>query len=229
MITISKKEAENIASQAGWLALVPSKFRSEVLGHSQLIRLGKGEAPFHVGDPPGGIYGLIDGTVSISVAPFGHAPRLMMLGIPGYWTGEACFLTRKPRRGELRAVLDATMLHVPLDALDRMVAKDPTVSHNIAQILMMSVDILLQVIHDLQKPEVDRRIASVLQRTTRFGGASIPLTQTDLGIMANASRKQVNAALRKFAESGWLAHTYRSVTIKDIDALREFAERDEAD
>ena len=229
MAKVSKEEAEKIISNDGWLALMPSKFRSEVLRSSVMIQLTKGEALFHMGDPAGGIYGLVDGTVSISLAPFGHAPRLMMLGIPGYWTGEACFLTRKPRRGEVRAVLDTTMLHVPLDALDRMAAGDPTVSHHVAQILMMSVEILLQVVHDLQKREADRRIASVLQRTTRIGDSSIPLTQTELGTMANASRKQVNAALKRFTDAGWLSHTYRSIAISNVKALRNFAESEKKD
>jgi CRP-like cAMP-binding protein len=226
---LSKVEAEKIVGNSGWLALVPSKFRSEILTHSMLIQLARGEALYRVGDPAGGIYGLVNGTVSIGLAPASHEPRLILLGIPSYWTGEACFLTRKPRRGEVRAVLETTMLHVPLEALDRLAANDPTTSHHIAQILMMSVEILLQVIHDLQKPNAQCRIASVLQRTTRIGNVPIPLTQSELGVMANASRKQVNAALKRFTEAGWLTNTYRSITIANLDALRSFAEADEGD
>jgi CRP-like cAMP-binding protein len=229
MPKISKVEAEKIVSNSGWLALVPSKFRSEILSHSVLIQLARGEALYHVGDPAGGIYGLVDGTVSIGLAPSGYAARLILLGIPGYWTGEACFLTRKPRRGDVRAVLDTTMLHVPLDALDRLAANDPTVSRHVAQILMMSVEILMQVVHDLQKPDAERRIASVLQRTTRIGNVPIPLTQSELGEMANASRKQVNAALKRFTEAGWLSNTYRSITITNVNALRSFVESDGRD
>ncbi len=94
---------------------------------------------------------------------------------------------------------------------------------------MINVDTLLRIIHDLQKPEADRRIASVLQRATWTGEHPIPISQADLGIMANASRKQVNAALQRFAEAGWLEHAYRSITIKDIDALRRFAVEEDAE
>lgn len=229
MSNLSKAEAEKIVGKTGWLATVPDEFRTEVLRQSVLVHLSRGEALYHMGDPAGGIYGLVDGTVSISLAPAGQPPRLVMLGVPGYWTGEACFLTRKPRRGDVRAVVDTTMLHVPLEALDRLTVRDPAVSHYIALILMMSVEFLLQIIHDLQKPLADRRIASVLQRTTSIGNVAIPLTQTELGVMANASRKQVNAALKRFADAGWLSHTYRSITIRDVNALRGFAEADGED
>ncbi|WP_440642734.1 helix-turn-helix domain-containing protein [Bradyrhizobium sp. PUT101] len=89
---------------------------------------------------------------------------------------------------------------------------------------MMSVETLLEVVHDLQKPQADRRIASVLQRTIRIGGAPLPLTQIELGIMANASRKQVNAALKQFKDAGRLTHTCRSIIVNDVNALRRYAE-----
>lgn len=228
MAHLSKAEADRIMSERGWLALVPEAFRSDVLRHSVVRHFDAGEPVFHVGDAMGGVYGLASGTVSVSIAPAGSTPRLILLGVPGHWTGEACFLTRKPRRGDLRAVVGTTMLHLPLEAMDRMAADDPEVVHHVATMLMMSVEFLLRVIHDLQKPEADRRIASVLQRTTWIGEVPVPLTQTDLGIMANASRKQVNAALKRFAAAGWLQRSYRSITITDVTALRRFAEEEGA-
>jgi CRP/FNR family transcriptional regulator, cyclic AMP receptor protein len=201
---------------------MPEDFRAEVLRRSFLVRFEPGDPVIQLGDPPGGIYGLVSGTVSISIAPAGDEPRLILLGVPGYWTGAACFLTRKPRR---RAVVETTMFHLPRrDGPDGR--RDPNVPHYIAQILMMNVEFLLRVIHDLQKPSADQRIASVLQRTTWIGEVPIPLTQEDLGIMANASRKQVNAALKRFAEAGWLKNSYRSITIHDAKALRHFAEEE---
>ncbi|CAH1692733.1 transcriptional regulator, Crp/Fnr family [Hyphomicrobiales bacterium] len=229
MRQISRAEAEQIMSGCGWLPLLPEAFRSEVLRRSTLMHFGPGESVFRLDDPAGGIYGLVTGTVSVSLAPAGATPRLILLGVPGHWTGEGCFLTRKPRRGELRAVVETTMLHLPLDAMDQMASRNPEVVHHVALMLMMSVEFLFRVIHDLQKPEADRRIASVLQRTTWIGEVPIPLTQNEVGIMANASRKQVNAAIRRFAEAGWVTNTYRSITITDPGALRRFAEEDGTD
>lgn len=229
MAQVTRADADQFMSERGWLTLVPESFRAEVLRRSLLLRFPAGEPVFHLGDPAGGIYGLVSGTVSVSIAPAGETPRLILLGVPGHWTGEACFLTRKPRRGDLRAAVETTMLHLPLEAMDQMAARDPQVIHYISLILMMSVEFLLRIIHDLQRPNADRRIASVLQRTTWIGDVPIPLTQTDVGIMANASRKQVNAALKRFSEAGWLETSYRSVSITNVAALRRFAEGDGTD
>lgn len=229
MAHIDRTTAERILSERGWLPQVPEDFRGELLKRAKLIHVGAGEPIFHLGDPAGGIYGLASGTVSISIAPEGETPRLVVLGIPGHWTGEACFLTRKPRRGDLRAIRETTLLHLPLDVLDQMAAADPHVAHHVAQILVMSVEFALHVIHDLQKPEPDRRIAAILQRATWSGTASVPITQSEVGVMANASRKQVNAALKRFAEAGWVTNTYRSITVIDAEALRRVAAGDGTD
>lgn len=226
MSLITRAEATQIMRSRGWLPLLPEAAQLDILQRSTIQHFVPGEAIFRLGDPAGGVYGLVTGTVSVSLAPSGASPRLILAGIPGHWTGEACFLTRQPRRGELRAVTDITMLHLPLSAMDQIAKQDPAMTRHVALMLMMNVEFLFQVIHDLQKPEADRRIASVLHRKTWTGEDPIPLTQSDIGVMANASRKQVNAAIKRFSDVGWLSNTYRSITIIDPEALRNFAERD---
>lgn len=214
---------------AGWLARVPEGFRAEVLRRSILMHFSAGETIYRVGDPPGGLFGLVSGTMSINMAVAGALPRLVMLGIPGHWTGEGGFLTRTPRRIELRAVVETTVFHLPIEVMDQMAARDIDVVHHIATLLVVSVEFLMRMVHDLQKPDVDRRVASVLHRTSWIGEVPIPLSQAELGVMANASRKQVNATLKRFTEAGWLENSYRSITVTDVVALRRFAEGDDAD
>ena len=226
MTAITKAEAERIVSETGWLSLQPADFRPEVLRRSVVQHFSAGETIYHFGDPPGGIYGVVSGTISINASPRDAIPILMHLGIPGFWTGEACFLTREPRRVELRALVDTCLMHLPLEAIDQMAARDPNVVRYISLILMMNVDTLLRVAHDLQQPEAARRIAAVLWRISA-DARPVPLSQTELGVMANASRKQVNAALQRFEACGWLTKTYRSITVMNSTELRRFAAGDD--
>lgn len=226
---INRAAAEHILCEQGWLSQQPEAFRNEVLRRSILLKFAPGEVVFRLGDPIGGIYGLVAGTVAANIAPSMSAPRLIHLGAPGHWTGEGCFLTRQPRLGELRALVDTWMMHLPLDAMDYIAVRDPNAVRYFAQILIVTFNTLVRVIHDLQKPEAARRIASVLHRGTWIGDQPIPLSQSELGIMANASRKQVNAALQRFSDEGWVTNTYRSIVIMNAEALRRFAEGDEAD
>lgn len=215
--------------QGPWLAGMTEPFRTELLRHAHLQNFAPDQIIYRYGDEGGGMYGLVAGSLTINSAPPDAAPRLIHLGMAGTWTGEGPFLTGQPRRIELKALGDAWMMHVPLDALEQMAARDPGVLRAVGMNTVFTVDVLVRIIHDLQKRNVGHRIASVLQRAGWLGDISIPLSQSDLGVMANASRQQVNAAMRRFAAVGWVSYTYRSVTVLNPRALRSFSEGDGAE
>ncbi|MET3649226.1 Crp/Fnr family transcriptional regulator [Phyllobacterium ifriqiyense] len=227
MTLIKRDAAETILREHGWLSYQSRGFQSEVLRRSVLLHFLPGQVIYRVGDDLGGIYGIVSGAVMVNTAPPDHAPRLINVGAHGFWTGEGCFLTRGPRRIELRALVETWLMYLPLDQMDQMADANPMVAHNFGQIIMSSVDALIRVIHDLQKVDPDRRIASVLQRTASIGKLSLPLTQTEIGTMARASRRQVNAAMKRFTENGWLKTSYRSITILNAEKLRLFATADD--
>ncbi len=226
MLDLTREQAERVMSEGAWLGSMGERFRTTLLHHAHLQKFGPGEIIYRFGDPVGGMYGLVAGSLTINAAPPDTIPRLIHLGMPGTWTGEGPFLTGQPRRIELRALGGAWMMHVPLDALEQMAARDSGVARAIGANTAFTVDVLVRIVNDLQKRDVGRRIASVLQRASWLGDMPIPLSQVDLGVMANASRQQVNTAMQRFAALGWVKYTYRSIIMINPQALRLFAEGD---
>lgn len=227
MQPINRDQAERILAGSGWLSFQPEAFRTQVLRRTILMDFAPGDFAFRFGDPPGGIYGLVSGVVAINTSPPTATPRLIHVAAPGFWTGEGSYLTRQPRRVDMQAIAPTKLTHLPLSVMDQMESDDPRVVRNFAQILMLNVDTLIRIIHDLQQPDAARRIASVLNRAGTSGGPAVPLSQAELGAMANASRKQVNAALQRFAKAGWLTNAYRAISIRDASALARFAAEEE--
>lgn len=187
------------------------------------MRFAPGDVVYRHGDPLGGIYGLVAGVVTATTAPPVATPRLLHVGRPGFWVGEGCFLSREPRRVGVQAVEESWMIHLPLEALDQMERTDPIIVRRVVQILMMNLDILVAAFYELHNPDEHRRVAAALRRITVTENTPIPLSQTELGMMSNTSRKQVNAALKSFADAGWLTRGYRSITIKDLEGLQRFS------
>jgi CRP-like cAMP-binding protein len=218
-----RARAEAILTQAGWLALQPPELQREVLRSARLVQLKPGEIVYRVGDPLGGIYGLVGGVVAVSVAPMKTAPRLVHISEPGSWIGEGCFLTKQPRRVEVRALDHAWLLHLPLEDMDRMAADSPEAARQFGAISVLNGDRLIRLVYDLLIRDVTRRIAAVLERLASGNERFVPLSQAEVGAMANASRKQVNAALQRFEAKGWVQLSYGAVTIADARALRGFA------
>ncbi|MBP7003754.1 Crp/Fnr family transcriptional regulator [Amaricoccus sp.] len=207
---------------SGWLARQPKPFQAEVLRRGHGLSFRRGEPIYRLGDPPGGAYGLVAGSFAIVTAPPGAEPMTPHLTAPGHWTGEGCFLSGEPRRVELRAITDCAVLSLPLDQMQRMAAADPDAARRFGEIAMLDIDLAIRIIHDLLISDRDRRIAAVLARCAAIGDAA-PVGQDELGAMANATRKQVNAALGRLAARGWVATGYRSIRVLDPAALAAFA------
>lgn len=216
------EEAARLLCETGWLASRTPVFRKELLKHAALKRFTAGQVIFRHGEEGGGIYGLVCGTLTFNSAPPNTIPRLVHFGAPGIWAGEGCFITGEPRRGEMRSLGGAWMMHVPLHSMRHMAATDPRMIQDFAAISFTIMDTLIRIVHDLQMRSASRRIAAVLERSAWLTGRAIPLSQSDLAVMSNTSRAQVNSAIRDFEDKGWVEHSYRSVTVTDIESLRSY-------
>ncbi len=176
----------------------------------------------------GGIYGLVAGTVTVNTAPSNAIPKLIHIAVPGGWTGEDSFMTGQPRRIELFATSEAWVMHVSLETMEQMAKSNPNNIRAFGCISIFAADKLLRIVHDLQKKNVGARIASVLHRMTWSIDAPISVSQANLGVLANASRKQVNSTIRHFVTAGWIKTGYRSIVVTNPSALQRHAEEDSA-
>lgn len=222
---VGPSRARDILSSIGWLSRQPANFQAEVFKRATAVKFAAGEVIYRLGDPLGGIYGIVSGAVIATVAPPRETPHLLHVLMPGGWVGEGPFLSREPRRVGLQAAIDSSALYLSLDQMDQMVGRDPMTTRRFTQIMMMNLDIVLRAFYDLQEPDEYRRIALALRRVAALENTPIPLTQAALGMLSNTSRKTVNAALRRFTDAGWASTAYRSITVKNLNGLTRFAER----
>ncbi|MDU5426124.1 MAG: Crp/Fnr family transcriptional regulator, partial [Clostridiales bacterium] len=201
-------------------------FRTRLLKHALLLKFAPGQFIFRTGAPAGGIFGLVDGTVIINPAPLEAVPRLIHIAIPGGWTGEDSFLTGDTRRIEVVAQSETWILHVPIKSMEQMVAANPNDIRAFGVISLQQADSALRIVHDLQKRNVSSRIASALHRMSWSTETPVTVSQDNLSIITNTSRKQVNTVIQRFVEEGWVEISYRAITVKDPTALLQHAESD---
>ncbi|CAI1002006.1 MULTISPECIES: Crp/Fnr family transcriptional regulator [Serratia] len=221
-----RETAERLICERGWLSQVPEPFRVRLLQNAQLLRYEPGQIIFHTGDPPGGIYGLVAGTVIVNTAPLDSTPRLIHIAVPGGWTGEDSFMTGQPRRIELVAQDETWVMHVPIKAMEQMSAANPNDMRAFGTISILAAGSLLRIVHDLQKNNVSSRIASALHRIAWATDTPVTVSQENLSILTNTSRKQVNRVIQQFVEEGWVETSYRAITVTNPAALQQYAERD---
>lgn len=220
-----RQTAFGILVERGWLSTQPRALQEAILERLRLEVFPPKTAVYLLGDPPGGIYGLIRGELAVTIAAGSSGPHLAHLAMPGSWFGEGPFITGKPRRVGLETLTDATLAHLPLREMERLAASNPEMIRAFAQIAMLNVDLALLTVEDLLIDTPARRVAAVLWRSAGGQpGRVIPITQAEIGRLSNTSRKYTIAALRQLTERGLIRQGYNRIEVIDPAELRRFAD-----
>jgi CRP/FNR family transcriptional regulator, cyclic AMP receptor protein len=66
---LDKHAALEVVVREGWLSQTPASFQRAVLDRCLLERFETGTPIYSIGDEPGGMYGIVSGSLAISVAP----------------------------------------------------------------------------------------------------------------------------------------------------------------
>lgn len=225
--------AQALVAGQGWLSLVPSSFRDAVLGRSLVVTAAAGETLFQVGDEPGGLYGLVSGSLGVSVAPGDDGPYLAHFVRPGTWMGEGSAVTGGPRIVGLAATQDSVLLHLPLQALQEILFKDPTGWRWISLLTTLHLVTAIGAADDLKIRDHVQRCVAILLRlsgcrlSTPAGDdpPAVQVNQNDLAHLANIARTTAGTVLRRLASEGHIEHAYRHIRILSPDALRAMLAR----
>ena len=217
-----------IVLKQGWLSQTPLWFQSGVLDRCQLRHFKLGESIYSIGDPPGGMFGLVAGGLNISIAPNERGPYFAHVARPGSWFGEAAAFTGQPRRVGLAAARDSELLHLPLHGIREIVDNNPAGWRFFGLVTIGHLDLAIGAHDDLMIRDHLKRCIAVL---LRLGGCrlssppnslpiEIDISQEDIALMSNVARTTAAAVLRRLEAMGHLENAYRRIRLLAPDALR---------
>lgn len=226
---ISKETASEIVSGKGWLRNTPPSFRGAVLKRCLLEHFGAGSPIYAIGDEPGGLYGLVEGGLGISIAPRELGPYTAHFAMPGTWFGEGSAFTRQPRKVGLTATRPTAMLHLPLHGVDEIVGGDPAAWRLFGLLALDHLDLAIGGSDDLMIRNHVKRFVAVLLRLGDCRVATpandqpieVDLNHEDIAYMANVARTTAGAILRQLEADGHVTLSYRRVGILAPDTLRK--------
>lgn len=230
MLTLDK--AKEIVTTRGWLSLTSADFRSAVLARVALQNFRPGEAIYSINDPPGGMYGLVAGSVKVAMAPGEDGPFIGHIMTPGSWSGYGPAIAGCNRIIGLTAGRNCQVLFLPLHAINEILAHEPTGWRFLAGLALIDTQIALGAMDDLMIRDEFRRLVAVLLRSGGFrrhdGGAErngeaaiwVDVNQTDLAHMSNLSRSTAGAILRQLEAERLVSIGYGQIGILAPAALR---------
>jgi CRP/FNR family cyclic AMP-dependent transcriptional regulator len=218
-------EASEIILNWGWLSHTPRPFQQAVLARCLLQEFKSGATVYSAGDPPGGMFGLVSGGLSVLAGPGARLPYIVT---PGTWLGVTSALTGQPRRFSLSATRNVEMLYLPLPSIHEIVKADAATWRHFALVTVGHIELAMGASDDLMiRDHVKRFIAILL----RLGGCrstthptstpiEVDVNQQDLAGMSNVARTTAGAVLRKLEALGHVDLSYRHIRILRPDALR---------
>jgi CRP/FNR family cyclic AMP-dependent transcriptional regulator len=226
---MEREKAKEILSANGWLSRLPDAARTQILARTVLKKFSKGDVIYQLADPPGGMYGLVSGSVRVSIAPHLGGPYLAHYGRPGFWFGEAAVITGEPRRVGVVAHSELAVLHLSLPEITALIEADPLFWRHLAVTAVLSLDLAFRAYDDMKIRDPLVRVASILLRLAGYHSSPvvvdersrIEINQTDLAEIAGLSRNVVSRVLSRLSRDGLVCPGYGYIDLPDPKRLAD--------
>lgn len=139
-------------------------------------------------------------------------------------------LTGTTRRVAAQTRLAGEVFSLPIEKIAALCTANPAWHRHFAALAFDNLSVAISIINDLQLRRSEARLAAIVLRAAGCTVLApsreplpVPLSQSDLGEMANVSRQMVNVTLRQWQDSGWISVRYGEVVVADVEQLRQCA------
>lgn len=233
-LAMDKAAAREKLLRNGWLSMMPPEFSAALLDICVWKSFSENAPLYLAGDPPGGIYGIVEGTISITLGLGRADSPPVNFGKAVVWTGLGPLLSGQPRRATIMCTERVFAAYAPLPRLRALLSAQPGWWMHMAQELLIEFDLAASIANDLLIRSARRRCAAMLLRLgdCRFappqGGtiAEAHVTQEALAELCNLSRSSISLILKTMLDGGQISASYRTVRLLDYEALRLIADSD---
>lgn len=214
--------ALKILAARGWFAERSAETRTRLGKIAKLRSFAKDDLVYMAGDPPNGVFGLISGSLNISIPRSDGEDYTVHRAGAGFWFGDLALFSEGSRLVSVHAAEPTLTVHLPPHDLKRLVDKDPRLYADFYALTYENFRTAFQIISNLAMPSSDKRLADrLLLEVDRRGDGDgwIPLSQAELAALAAVSLPTLKRVMRRFADAGMINHGYARVQVLDRDGL----------
>lgn len=223
------------ATSSPFLAALSDDDARDLRALARVRSYAPGDAIFHQGDEPAGVHVMLSGRVKVSMATPGGKNVILAFRGPGDIFGELSAIGGGSRTTAVRAIEPVGTLFVSTTDFLRFLDTHPRASMSLVLVLIerlrYSDDGRLEfAAHDV----VGRVARRLVELCERFGEAAatpgsavevpLALSQEELASWTVSSREAVVKAVRLLRELGWIETRRRRIVVRDLDALRRYAD-----
>lgn len=211
-----------------WFSTLPAALQDALLATAQVQRLDAGQRLFRRGDPPSGLYAVVEGAMRIgAVSAQGKEALLTLIEAP-YWFGEVSLFDGQPRTHDAFAEGASTLLLVPQAALLALLERQPQYWRDFALLMSQKLRLAFIALEQMSLlPAAPRLARRLLMIAENYGEGEprrvIHLAQEQLALMLAISRQTTNQILKELQARGIVRLSYGEIEILDLPRLRQAA------
>ncbi|PVZ54380.1 Crp/Fnr family transcriptional regulator [Pseudomonas sp. B1(2018)] len=212
-----------------WFSHLPVSLQDSLLSAARLRRLSPGQRLFKRGDPPCGLYAVLEGAVRVGAVSEQGKEALLSLVEPPHWFGEICLFDGQPRTHDAYGVGQCTLLHIPQNILLTLLDEHPQHWRQLALLMSQKLRMTFINLEQLSLLPAPARLAHRLLMIAEGYGETAPprrvlqLPQEQLAAMLSLSRQTTNQILKELQGQGVIGLSYGEIEILDAERLRTLA------
>ncbi|VVN33735.1 CRP-like cAMP-activated global transcriptional regulator [Pseudomonas fluorescens] len=212
-----------------WFSHLPGSLQDSLLTAARVRKLASGQRLFKRGDPPCGLYAVLEGSVRIGAVSGQGKEALLSLVEAPHWFGEICLFDGQPRTHDAFALSHCVLLHIPQSALLALLDSQPEYWRQLALLMSQKLRLAFISLEQLSLLPAPARLAHrLLMIAEGYGEIDPPrrvlqLPQEQLASMLSLSRQTTNQILNELQSQGILALKYGEIEIVDAERLRALA------
>jgi CRP-like cAMP-binding protein len=211
-----------------WFNALPAALQDALLEAAQVQRLDAGQRLFRRGDPPSGLYAVVEGAMRIGAVNAQGKEALLTLIETPYWFGEVSLFDGQPRTHDAFAEGACTLLLVPQAALLALLERQPQYWRDFALLMSHKLRLAFVALEQMSLlPAAPRLARRLLLIAENYGEGEprrvIHLAQEQLALMLAISRQTTNQILKELQAQGIVRLSYGEIETLDFARLRQAA------
>lgn len=207
---------------------LPDDVQRQLLQVAHRQQLQRGDSLFLKGSAPDALFGVVSGSLRVSVVAAGGREAVIAVLEPGHWFGEVSLFVGRERVYDTCAVDAAEVAVVYAEDFHRLVHTQPAVHMAFTRLVCMRLRQALAWIDDAILQPLPVRLAHRLLTLDARPGAApdgaavLAVSQEDLAFMLGVSRQSVNRQLKLWEDECVLRVGYRVVELMDRTRLEGY-------
>jgi CRP-like cAMP-binding protein len=210
-----------------WFGQISQQLQDTLLSNAIVQKLPRRHRLFSRGDPPTGLYGVVDGAVRITGNSIAGKESILAMAETPTWFGAVSALDGFPHTHNAVINVNSTLLNIPQGSFQAILKKEPVLYKEVGLLIAYQLRLAFISMEEFAQDSVTARLARRLILISNSYGQwtdrrriAVSVKQEELAFMIATSRQTINHLLKEMEAQGLIRLTYGEIIINDLTRLR---------